>query len=167
MLDRWEEPVNKSGKISETSIRDVLQFRRALDLMDECRPFGEAFGPASTRDDCIMSAHLVYFNLMKLTPGEKILAYDTMTMLADGDLDKNEQRGKKSALLRLFRPDRQKQVPLLAFVQACDSVYRRLRYFRASVGNATVIDLALESVIDWLFGSLWFLIVLTILEFNP
>jgi hypothetical protein len=51
-------------------------------------------------------------------------------------------------LKRLFRPDRFNELTLLAFVQACDSVYKRLRYFRASVGNSSVIDRWLEQIID-------------------
>lgn len=166
MLDRWEEPVNKQDKNSAASIRDVLQFRRALELMDESHPFGEAFGEAAKRDDCIMSAHEIYSRLMKLTPKEKTLPFESLVMIAQG-LEEEEAHYKRGALLKLFRPDRDKKVPLLAFIQTCDTLYRRLRYFRASVGNATVIDHVLEDVCDYVVAFILFLVSLSILNFNP
>lgn len=167
MLDRWEEPINKFDKNSAASIQDVLQFRRALELMDESRPFGEAFGEAAKRDDCIMSAHEIYMRLMKLTPKEKQLPFESLAMIAQGLEDEEEAHYKRGALLKLFRPDKDKKVPLLAFIQTCDTLYRRLRYFRASVGNATVIDHVLEDVCDYLVTFLLFLVSLSILNFNP
>jgi hypothetical protein len=167
LLDRWEEPINKLNKNSAASISDVLQFRRALELMDESHPFGEAFGEAAKRDDCIMSAHELYFRLLKLTPNEKELPFETLALIAQSPEDKEESHYKRGALLKLFRPDKNKKVPLLAFIQACDTLYRRLRYFRASVGNATVIDHVLEDVCDYLVAFALFLVSLSILNFNP
>lgn len=166
LLDRWEEPINKLDKNSAASIRDVLQFRRALELMDESHPFGEAFGEAAKRDDCIMSAHEIYTRLMKLTPKEKALPFETLVIIAQG-LEEEEAHYKRAALLRLFRPDKDKKVPLLAFIQTCDTLYRRLRYFRASVGNATVIDHVLEDVCDYVVSFILFLVSLSILNINP
>lgn len=51
-------------------------------------------------------------------------------------------------------------------LKSCDTLYKKLRYFRASVANATVIDRVLESIIDVLFGFVLFLVVLSILHFN-
>ncbi|GAX25540.1 hypothetical protein FisN_28Hh008 [Fistulifera solaris] len=167
LLDRWEEPINKLDKSIAASISDVLQFRRALDLMDESHPFGEAFGEAAKRDDCIMSAHELYLKLMKLSPNEKELPFETLALIAQSPEDKEESHYKRGALLKLFRPDKNKKVPLLAFIQACDTLYRRLRYFRASVGNATVIDHVLEDVCDYLVAFVLFLVSLSILNFNP
>ena len=167
MLDRWEEPISKLDKSSATSIHDVLQFRRALELMDESHPFGEAFGKASKRDDCILSAHAVYLRLMKLTPKEKELPFESLALIAHDLEDTEEAHYKRGALLKLFRPDKDKKVPLLAFIQTCDTLYRRLRYFRASVGNATVIDHVLEDVCDYLVAFILFLVSLSILNVNP
>jgi len=70
-------------------------------------------------------------------------------------------------LKRLFRPDRFNEISLLAFVQTCDSVYKRLRYFRASVGNSSVIDQVLEQIIDAIFFFVLALLILSILKYNP
>jgi hypothetical protein len=167
LLDRWEEPVNKLDKASDGSaIHDILKFRRALSYMDESHPFGESFGPATTRDECIASAHSVYYRLLKLTPDIDVLSNEVLSMLAQ-DEDGNEIVPKQVALKRLFRPDRYNQLPLLAFLQSCDTLYKKLRYFRASVGNASVIDHILEWQFDSLFAFVLFLVILTMLNFNP
>lgn len=168
LLDAWEEPINKrdKNKNAEASIQDVLQFRRALELMDIDQPFGEAFGSASNRDECILSSHTVYHRLLKMTPEEKILPFTTLNLLSM-DNDEEEKQAKSAALLKLFRPDRDSNVTLLAFIQSCDSLYRRLRYFRASVGNASVIDHVLEAIFDGLFLFILFLVNLSVLNFNP
>jgi hypothetical protein len=164
-LDRWEEPVNKLQK-TEASIKDVLRFRHALELMDESHPFGEAFGEASTRDECIMSAHNLYWRVLKLTPHQRVLGYDTLAMIVQ-ETESNDEEGKKKALKKLFRPDRLMKIPLLDFVQSCDNLYRRLRFFRASVDNASVIDRALEDIVDIGFFFVLFLLILSILNVNP
>ncbi len=168
LLDAWEEPTNKrdKNKNEEASIQDVLQFRRALELMDIDRPFGQAFGSASNRNECILSSHTVYSRLMKMTPDDDVLPFATLNLLAVEE-DEEEKQAKSAALLRLFCPDRHGNVTLLAFVQSCDSLYRRLRYFRASVGNASVIDNVLEAIFDGLFLLILFLVNLSILKFNP
>lgn len=70
-------------------------------------------------------------------------------------------------LVRLFRPDRFDEVTLLAFVQSCDGVFKRLRYLRASVGNSTSIDRVLESIFNAIFNFFLFLTVLSVLKLNP
>jgi hypothetical protein len=171
-LDRWDEPVQRIQKM-ESSIKDVLRFRHAIALMDESNPFGEAFGSASTRDECIESAVHVYWRLMKLTPDAAVLPYDTLTMLTEdgGSFESlessTEEQGKKLALKKFFRPDRRGNLPLLSFTQSCDSLYRRLRYFRASVTNASAIDTVLEDILDRLFGFVLSLVILSLLNVNP
>jgi len=81
----------------------------------------------------------------------------------DGAIDE----AKVKALRRVFRPDSRDKLPLLDFIQSIDSVYKRLRFFRASVGNGSVIDRVLESIINGLFYFTLGLILLTFMEFNP
>jgi hypothetical protein len=140
LLDRWEEPINKLEKTSDASIHDILRFRRALAFMDEDRPFGDSFGSATNRDECIESANRVYIRLLNLTPGITTLSNDVLVMLAQEE-DGTINTSKQAAMRRLFRPDRLDQIPKLAFIQSCDTLYRKLRYFRASVGNASVIGM--------------------------
>lgn len=166
-LDRWEEPISKADKSFEATIRDVLHFRQILELVDESHPFGDSFGNASSRDQCIISSHQVYSRLLKMTPSEHKVPFESLSIVAPVENDGVEQLAKQEALLKFLRPDRDGKVPLLAFVQACDSLYRRLRYFRASVGNSTVIDRVLENVFDTIFGFVLLLLILAILRFNP
>jgi hypothetical protein len=166
LLDRWEEPINKLDKTADASIHDILKFRRALSYMDESHPFGDSFGPATTRNECIESSHSVYYRLLKLTPDTPVLSNDVLFLLAQNE-DGSENANKKLALKKLFRPDRYNQLPLLAFLQSIDTLYKKLRYFRASVGNASVIDHVLEGMIDYGFAFVIFLVILSLLNFNP
>lgn len=83
----------------------------------------------------------------------------------DEDGYKDEKKSKE--LKRLFRPDRNNEITMLAFVQSCDSIYKRLRFFRASVGNSSVIDKVMEDMLDILFNSALGMVLLTMLGFNP
>jgi hypothetical protein len=139
VLERWEEPVTSRDQIEDVPMEDVLRFRRALAFMDEADPFGEDFGPAATRDECIESAHHVFSGLEKVSSKSKkvpFTVFELLCMKDDGVMDTK----KRTALRRLFRPDADESLSLLMFVTSCDSVYRRLRYFRASVENGTALD---------------------------
>jgi hypothetical protein len=88
------------------SISAVLRFRNALALMQKDYPFSYAFGPADTREACIESAQKVYTRLLLRTPGDNILQFLTIALLAlqkDGTID--QQKAKD--LVKLFRPDRE------------------------------------------------------------
>lgn len=196
LLDRWEEPVNKldqvrGGKLilflllvcryaaisrtyfsfclaqtSESSVADILKFRKALTYMDLEHPFGEAFGPASTRDELINSAQALYHRLLKLSPGTYSLPFAVLSVLSEND-DGTVNRNLKKSIQTLFRADRDGEVPILAFIQNCDVVYRKLRYFRASVGNASVIDKVLEGILNGLYAFGLTIVIMSLLNFNP
>jgi len=111
--------------------------------MEDPYPFTASFGLADNRDHCIKSAISVYKRLLRFTPGANDVPFETIGVLAhdiseDGKLELNEDKVK--SLVLLFRPDRHDELPLLAFVQSCDWVYKKLRYLRASVTNSTRID---------------------------
>jgi hypothetical protein len=166
LLDRWDEPVNKLDKTTESSVNDLLKFRKALTYMDLEHPFGEVFGPASTRDELIKSAQVLYQRLLKLSPGSHHLPYSLLSVLsenADGTVDMT----MKKSIGNLFRADANGEIPILAFIQNCDVVYRRLRYFRASVGNSSVIDKVLENIIDGFFAFGLTVVILSLLNFDP
>ena len=134
--------------------------------MDLDYPFSEAFGLASTRNETILSAESVYTLLMKLSPDPDTLCFsvfDILLLQEDGTEDKN----KKKRLKNVFHPNLDGSIKLVSFVQACDTLYRNLRLFRASVGNSSVIDCVLESLIDPIFFFCLVTIVLTLLKFDP
>jgi hypothetical protein len=165
LLDRWEDPENKLDKSVDASIADILKFRKALTYMDDPNPFGNSFGPAATRDQCIKSSQRTYRRLLRTT-NQPILNFDVIKILAiseSGDIEE----AKELALNRLFRPDSQDELSLLAFVQTIDTTYKKLRFFRASVGNSSVINQVLESLVDHLVNFILVLVILTMLQFNP
>jgi hypothetical protein len=136
--------------------------------MDESRPFGEAYGPASDRDEAIESAHKVFWKLTKFDGDDSShsLCFDVLSLIA------NDENGapviaKLKALKKLFRPDFRNELPLLAFVQSCDNVYKRLRYFRASVSNSSAIDQVLENIVNCFFVFILTLLVLEVMNFDP
>jgi hypothetical protein len=129
-------------------------------------PFSEAFGRASTRTEMVRSAESVYYRLRKLAPGADVLPCSVFNILCL-DEDGTEDKVRKRAIRNLLRPDFHDNVQLVSFVQVCDTVYKKLRYFRASVGNSSVIDHVLESIIDGVFYFALGLIVLDLLKLNP
>jgi len=166
LLDRWEEPVNKLDKSTKSSVHDILKFRKALTYMDLENPFGGAFGLASTRDELIKSAQTLYQQLLKLSPGLQCLPYSVLAVLSQ-NLDGTVDTAMKKSISNLFRADAQGEISMLAFVQTCDVVYRRLRYFRASVGNSSVIDKVLENIVNGFFAIGLTIVILSLLRFNP
>ena len=50
--------------------------------MDDNYPFGEAFGPAGTREQVVASSANVYARLLKLTPGQEKVSCEFYEMLA-------------------------------------------------------------------------------------
>ena len=139
----------------------------ALTFMDDAFPFSKAFGRASTRDEVIDSAHTVYYRLLSLNPERDSLSCEVIDLLALEDDGVTINMPKKKALRKLYRPDANQELSFLAFTQSCDSLYKRLRFFRASVGNASVIDHVLESIIDGIFHFVLALVLLSIMRFNP
>lgn len=166
LLDVWEPPENKSDK-NNVSVRDVLRFQSALGFINAEDPFGESFGPTFDRDNCIKSSMQLYAKLLLLNSNEdKVLNFDVLLLAICNDEGMTDSVKRKS-LIRLFRPDAKNHVTELAFVQSCDAVYKRLRYFQASVGNASVIDNVLAGIVDAFFYFLLVLIILSLLEINP
>ena len=143
-----------------------MRFRQALLYMDLEHTFSEAFGRASTRNEMILSAESVYRRLMKLSPDPSTLCFsvfDILVLREDGTVD----TAKRKKLRSVLQPDHDGNISPVSFVQACDTLYRKLRFFRASVGNSSVIDQVLESLIDPIFFFFLIMILLELLQFNP
>lgn len=134
---------SSSWKSSEATIFDILKFKAALSYMEDSHPFGEDFGPASNRDECIASSSALFWKLLQLTPDAPKLSFEILSLVLIED-DGAIEPGKRKALRRLFQPDANDELPLLSFVQSCDAVYKKYRYFRAAIKNASVIDKVLE-----------------------
>lgn len=121
LLDRWEEPQRNEWDVDiHGSIADVLRFQRALQYMDDEFPFGEDFGFAPTRADCVSSSQKLFEQLCSLhsTPGENLPfeCFDPITVDAYGNADPD----KTALLRRLFRPDSHRQLDMFSFVQSVE-----------------------------------------------
>ena len=134
--------------------------------MDENYPFGEDFGLATTRDDAIESAQAVFKKLCLIVAKEKLLSFEVLAIVAAEDDGDTVDAGKMNALRRLFRPDFDQTLTMLAFVQSCDAIYRRLRLFLASVNNAASLDQVLENVFNAFYYFVLVLLILSLLNFN-
>jgi hypothetical protein len=164
-LDKWDEPVMKHDKALHASVADTIKFRQAIGYIDNHYTFSEAFGPASTRDEMIVSAESVYKRLMKLSTNSEILSFSVFDILLLED-DGTENKIKKKRLSNVFHPKPNGGIPLLSFVQGCDNIYKKLRMFRASVHNASVIDKVLESLINPVYYCIVAVIMATIMGIN-
>lgn len=168
LLDTWEEPQSKGQKDECASIHDILQFRKALSYMDDSHPFSDSFGPSNTRDSCVRSAQKVYARLLKFAPESEVLPFEVIGALAYADESGNISIEKKNALRTLFRPDRNDQITMVAFVQTCDWVYKKLRFFRASVANSSSIDQVLEQIFNFFFYIILALVIISgVMDLDP
>jgi hypothetical protein len=165
LLKDWEEPDYKTNAASKASITDVLQYRQAIAAMDDNYPFTPAFGLAKSRATCVDSSDRLYDTLLKQTVGEKLLPFETLSEIC---YDSNRQlnRDKAKALIKLFRPDRLGYLTKLDFVSTIDDVYKDLRLFRASLANSSSIDDVFGMMINTGFYVIQTFVVLIILGFN-
>jgi len=165
-LDRWQEPDDKGRKGFSPSLHDILQFKKAVTFMETDFPFGPDYGSAANRKACVKNAVKVYRRLLKYTPDQEILPFDVIGALAyeeNGDVDED----LAIELLRVFLPDRDESLSMLAFVQSCDNVYKQLRFLRASISNSSKIDSVLENIFNLAFYAVLGLMALTLCGFNP
>ena len=59
LLEEWEEPDLISSAKSNATVKDLVNFRKAVSYMDDRYPFSHAFGLANTRELTITSAQKV------------------------------------------------------------------------------------------------------------
>jgi small-conductance mechanosensitive channel len=148
------------------SIRDILRFRHALSYLHDTYPFGDDFGPAANRDECIASSHRDFWLLMKLAPLKQALPFDVLKLIARNK-DGAEDKAKVMAIRRLFRPNASNNITLLAFVQSCDTIYKHFRFFRASLSNANVINDAIQHMMNAAFFFVLTLLLLSVMNLSP
>jgi hypothetical protein len=162
LLSEWEEPELTAGKNSQATVRDIVEFRKAVSYMDDKYPFSPAFGHARTREMCVQSSQEVYDRLMLSAGDCPALPFSVLSILA---MDESGEfiDAKIKSLIRLFRPDRQGNLTRLDFVKSIDTVYKQLRLLRASIANSNQIDRAFESIVKGFFYFFLFIIALTIL----
>jgi hypothetical protein len=136
-----------------------------LHLDDVTYPFSTSFGLADTRDNCAKSAQEVYKRLVRHTPSEENLSFETLSILA---YDEHNELSEEifNALVRLFPPNGDKNLSLTDFVKSYDKVYRDVRTFTVAVYKASVLNIAYTRVLDVIFYSLMIIVVLVIFHIN-
>jgi hypothetical protein len=110
LLGAWEEPEVVKDREERIAIAAIIQFRQSLTFLNTGRPFSVAFGPASTRAECIQSSEAIY---SRLVGGSALLKFDLLALLAiddNGEVDDD----KLKELIHLFRPDRQGNLSLVS-----------------------------------------------------
>jgi len=158
--------ISSVSQDQQASISAVLNFRKALTFIQRSYPFSIAFGPAGSREACIESAQQVYERLLLRTPGDDVLKFETLALLALND-DGTLEQEKAKDLVRLFRPDRQGNLTMLDFVKSIDSVYKEFRLLNASINNSSQIDRAFENIINIIFYTIVITIILSQFGFDP
>jgi hypothetical protein len=64
LLEEWEEPELASSAKKVATVKDLVNFRKAVSYMDDKYPFSHAFGLANTRELTVTSAQQVSAELL-------------------------------------------------------------------------------------------------------
>jgi hypothetical protein len=107
------------------SIKEILEFRQAVLLMQTEFPFSRLFGSAKTREACVGSSAEVYKRLVGMQSSRDVLQFATLSEIAingGGAVDKVKMR----KLIQLFRPNKDKVLTLLDFTEVrTRTIYNR------------------------------------------
>ena len=147
---------------SGTSITKILEFRETLHYIRGKYPLSAQFGLADTRKHCLESSIKVFKRLLRKDPDSSVIHFTTIASLAvdeKGDFVKEKGR----SLMHLFRPDRDGNITMLNFIQACDNVYKDVRTLTATINNSAQLDDAVEGMANGLFYFVLSIVVLQIL----
>jgi hypothetical protein len=147
------------------SVMDILQFRKSCQLIETNFPFSPAFGLASTRKNCILSAQRLYGKLLKRqnkSDSRDVLNFETLGAIALGT-DSTLDQAKLKKLSRVFRPGRNGELSVLDWCKSCDAVYKEMRFLISSIHNASQIDRAYEKILNLAFYTVLVIIVFAML----
>jgi len=168
-MEHWEEPMGAGTQIYDPVIQDILNFRKALGFMNSPYPFSDSFGSFDTREQFLQSATDLYKRLHKFRADDssRHIPFEVLTVIAYDD-DGNFDVEKEKTMSKMFKPcSKSDLVTYEDFLQACDTMYKKLRFFLAAVENASKIDTVLERTAKYFFFSFLAVVLMTILEFDP
>jgi len=166
LLGAWEEPNQDMMNTEAMSVESLMRFRRAMTHLRNELPFSSSFGPAGTREDCVISSQEVFSLLLNMSDSETLLNFEVIALLGaknDGTLDQD----KLIDLIKLFRPDRDGTLSMVHFVRSVDTVYKEVRMLRASVHNSSKVDGQFETIFNFFFYLIIAVIVLNVLGLDP
>ena len=133
-----------------------------MDYLNGKNPLSSSFGLADTRKNCMRSAIIVFKHLLMKDPKSASVHFSTLSVVALDD-EGRIKKEKARSLIRLFRPDRDGNIDMLSFVQACDNIYKDVKMFSATVINSTQLDDAIEAMANSFFYFFLSLIILSIM----
>lgn len=174
VIGEWEEPddiveYHRSStpwRRTQKTVQDILDFRRAVRVLENPYPFSLDFGLAPSREQCVESSQKLYDDLLSKCSTAADLSFECLSVLAvntEGVINTEKLRD----LVRLFRPDRSGKVSKLDFVLSIDSLYKRFRLLRASIASSTQIELEYEHLVNSIYYFLLSACVLAICTLNP
>lgn len=105
---------------NETTLKEILEFRQTVDLMQTEYPFSKLFGRADSRDACIASSAKVYGKLVNIQEGDTNLKFATLAEIATDNNGVIIQK-KMKRLIDVFRPNKDKELTLLDFTRVSTS----------------------------------------------
>ncbi len=133
------------------SVGSLLDFQRAIGVLDIDLPFSLAFGNAQSRKNGIESAQIVFRRLAsKFKQHDTFPFVDVISGLACSSQSEFD-RDKVVQLIRLFRPDRDGILSKSDFLKTVDTVYKNLRRLQLSFAAASTIYDTCDGVIDGVF----------------
>ena len=104
-------------------------------LLQTDYPFSSAFGLADTRQNSVKSTARVFEGLLRRQSEKNVLEFSTLSDIvvnSDGSID----REKLKKLVKVLRPNKDKQLTLVDFTRSVDNVYRELKTLSAGIRNA-------------------------------
>eukprot|EP00814_Leptocylindrus_danicus_P010449 CAMPEP_0116027486 /NCGR_PEP_ID=MMETSP0321-20121206/14680_1 /TAXON_ID=163516 /ORGANISM="Leptocylindrus danicus var. danicus, Strain B650" /LENGTH=437 /DNA_ID=CAMNT_0003500895 /DNA_START=56 /DNA_END=1371 /DNA_ORIENTATION=+ len=171
LVDQMEEPKIVRGNHDDTkpSIKEVLEFRKAVRHLEDPYPFSFNFGLANTRENCAQSSKEVYRKLLRHTPEEDVLPFDTLGILVRHGNEVDESQAK--TLVKVFQCDLSGYVSETDsetdFIQGCDNVYKQLRLLYAALKNSQRLDYVLENIINCIFFTILTFVLLSVVGIDP
>jgi hypothetical protein len=104
-----------------SSLKDILEFRQTVHLMQTEYPFSRFFGRADSREACVTSSAKVYDRLVDSQLGNTNLQFSTLAKVTKSTSSDRAQREKLKRLINLFRPNKDKELTPIDFTRVRDN----------------------------------------------
>lgn len=98
------------------SLKEIVEFRHTIFLMQTEFPFSRPFGRANTREACVISSAELYRRLMGRQSCKEVLQFATLSEIS-ANVDGTVNNAKMKGLVQLFGPDKDRVLTLLDFTK--------------------------------------------------
>ncbi len=100
-----------------SSLKDILEFRQTVHLMQTDYPFSKLFGRADKREACVTSSTNVFKRLVDNQLGSANLKFETLAKIVSPKIVHGLQKQKLKRLITLFRPNKDKELSMIDFIR--------------------------------------------------